>query len=257
MERLSERAWRYHDADGCTSYLLVGDQRAYMIDTGCGREPLMPKVRSITHLDTELLLTHAHPDHYGAAHEFERIWLCGHELDCLREMEAFFDGMGVPPLPRERLCTFRDGDVFDAGGLTLEAVGLPGHTPGSCAFGYREGGMLFTGDAVGSGEIVLMAIPFASSVSAYLTSLRRFCERVQAYGGEWYGGHSHQAGIPGTPDYHPPGLWLARDMVSLCEGLLSGVIQGTEQAEPHAPDGRALCARYGCAGMVYLNEQIK
>ena len=69
----------------------------------------------------------------------------------------------------------------------------------------RSGKELFTGDAIGSGDIVLMTLPGALSVSAYCASLERFVQRAGAYADtEWRGGHCGQAGIPGTPAYNPP-----------------------------------------------------
>ena len=171
MEKLREGLWRLNDEAGCTAYLVIGLNRAYMIDTGMGRPPLMPQIRALTGLAVDLLLTHAHPDHFGAAGEFDRIWLCEDDRETLACSEPLCHRFGVPPLPVQRVRFFRDGESFDAGGIRLEALQLPGHTPGSCVFGVPEWKELFTGDAIGSGDIVLMTLPGALSVSAYCASL--------------------------------------------------------------------------------------
>lgn len=43
----------------------------------------MPQIRALTGLAVDLLLTHAHPDHFGAAGEFDRIWLCEDDRETL------------------------------------------------------------------------------------------------------------------------------------------------------------------------------
>ena len=79
MKQIAQLVWRYHDICGCTSYLVVGENKAVMIDCGMMPGPILSMIREITQLPVELLLTHAHPGHYGAAAEFERI--CLHEKD--------------------------------------------------------------------------------------------------------------------------------------------------------------------------------
>ena len=252
MEKLREGLWRLNDEACCTAYLVIGLNRAYMIDTGMGRSPLMPQIRALTGLAVDLLLTHAHPDHFGAAGEFERIWLCEDDRETLACSEPLCHRFGVPTLPVQRVRFFRDGDSFDAGGIRLEVLQLPGHTPGSCVFGVPEWKELFTGDAIGSGDIVLMTLPGALSVSAYCASLERFVQRAGAYADtEWRGGHCGQVGIPGTPAYNPPRMQVARDMIVLCKRLLAGQLSGEPVREPNAPGGHALRARWGTAGMVY------
>ena len=138
MEKLRSGLWRLNDAAGCTAYLVAGSDRAYMIDTGMGLAPLMPQIRAVTDLPVELLLTHAHPDHFAAAGEFEHVWLCKEDREILAGSEPLCRRFGVPPLDPQRVRFFQDGQIFDAGDVRLEALALPGHTPGSCAFGVPQ-----------------------------------------------------------------------------------------------------------------------
>lgn len=256
VEKLREGLWRLNDAVDCTAYLAVGLKRAYMIDTGMGLMPLMPQIRAVTDLPVELLLTHAHPDHFAAAGEFERVWLCEDDREILACAEPLCRRFGVPLLTPECVSFFRNGAGFDAGGMCLKALQLPGHTPGSCAFGIPQWRELLTGDAIGSGDIVLMTLPGALSVSAYCASLERFVEQTNDYAEtEWRGGHCGQAGTPGSPDYHPPCMRVALDMIELCKRLLARQICGEAVDEPNAPGGRALRVRWGTAGMVYTTVE--
>lgn len=256
FEQLAPCLWRYHDDTNSTSYLVVGKSRAAMIDCGSGRRPVMPMIRAITPLPVDLLLTHAHPDHYGAAAEFERVWLHEDDAKALDAMEPVFTVMGVPPLPRDTLHTFTEGHVFDLGGRSITAIDLPGHTPGSVVFADDVGCALFSGDAVGSGDIVLMSVPKAYSLSRYRDSLQAFLERIVPYEGyTWYAGHHHQA-VREDGSLNPVCPELIRDMAALCDALLAGQVQGCEVQELFAPDERSFRAYLGRAGIVYTESQL-
>ena len=258
MKQISKTVWRYHDMCGCTSYLVVGREKAVMVDCSMMPGPIMPMIREITQLPVELLLTHAHPDHYGAAAEFERIWMHEKDIAALDEMEPVFAGMGVKPLPRAKLCAFSGGHVFDLGGCSLLAAELTGHTPGSTVFVYDAEKMIFSGDAVGSGDIVLMAVPKAFTLSAYRQSLSAFLKESELWADYvWLAGHWHQADRGEGQERNDPCRALIEDMISLCDAILSGKIAGENVTEAFAPGGIAHRAYLGRAGIVYCDHQVK
>ena len=55
----------------------------------------------------------------------------------------------IPALGR----VLHDGDVITFGNQTLEAIHVPGHSPGSLAYYLRSENMLFSGDALFQGSI--------------------------------------------------------------------------------------------------------
>ena len=257
MKPISPSIWRYHDLCGCTSYLVLGKKRAAMIDCGMMPGPVMPMIRSITQLPVDLLLTHAHPDHYGAAADFESIWMHEKDIAALDEMEPVFTGMGVKPLPREKLHAFGDGHVFDLGGRQLLAAELTGHTPGSTVFVDEAQKAIFSGDAVGSGDIVLMAVPKADCLSAYRQSLAAFLKKSAPWADyAWHAGHWHQAERGEGQERNDPCRALIEDMISLCDAILAGEIAGETVQEAFAPGGRAYRVYLGRAGIVYCDHQL-
>lgn len=55
------------------SYLVVGSERAALIDTGMGVASISEPVREITPLEVIVTNTHSHLDHVGSNHEFPQI----------------------------------------------------------------------------------------------------------------------------------------------------------------------------------------
>lgn len=256
MEQISTSIWRYHDASGSTSYLVIGESKAVMIDCGMTATPLMSMIRQITQLPIELLLTHAHPDHYGAASEFDCIWLNEKDFAVLDQLEPVFSGMGVAPLLRERVHVFTDGYVFDLGNRSLLAAELPGHTPGSTVFIDEAEKVIFSGDAVGSGDIVLMSVPLASGLKDYKQALSAFLQKSAGWADyTWHTGHYHQADRGEGHERNDPCRALLKDMVVLCGEILTGRIVGREVYEPFAPEGKARRAYMNRAGIVYCDSQ--
>ena len=258
MKQLTDSIWRYHDEMGATSYLVVGKTRAAMIDCGGTGKPVMPLIRAITDLPVMLLLTHAHPDHYGSAAEFDEVWLHEDDAKALPVFEEAFAVMSVKPLERKTLRTFTDGHVFDLGGKALIACALKGHTPGSVVFVDEVQRCIFSGDAVGSGDIVLMSVPLAYDLSVYRDSLLAFFEKSALWADyAWHSGHYHQADRGEGEAPNTPCRELIADMAVLCGALLAGQIQGEKTHEVFAPNGEARRAYMGRAGIVYCDEQVR
>lgn len=64
VEKVTERIYRIIMPYVCV-YLIIGNDRAILIDAGFGYGDLKAVVESITDLPVTLLLSHAHTDHIG------------------------------------------------------------------------------------------------------------------------------------------------------------------------------------------------
>jgi glyoxylase-like metal-dependent hydrolase (beta-lactamase superfamily II) len=121
-----------------------------------------------------VIVTHAHPDHYGLApriHDISgaEVFVGEHDLPKIsgtREMYAtgaLLMEAGIPldelvgwakDAPRdldpkmEELTPVRPGDRFEFGGFALEALHLPGHTSGHICMLEPERRVLFAGDTL-------------------------------------------------------------------------------------------------------------
>lgn len=165
-------------------YLVLGEEKALLIDSGFGLGSLKKVVDGLTDLPIILVNTHGHPDHGGGNAEFGPPLLHpdDHELyahKCAFETrleEALHWGredvaeklQPTPPAP----LPLEDGHVFDLGGRTLRVIHAPGHSRGSvCIFDERTG-TLFAGDNV-QGMATALTEDCAACVSVYLASMEK------------------------------------------------------------------------------------
>ena len=139
------------EAHEATGYLVIGKDKACVIDTMNGHNNLKEAVKRLTDRPLILINTHGHPDHiYGNVY-FEEAFIHPDDLPVTRiftEDPKFIDichakGVTMPPF-----VDVHEGDIFDLGERHLEVYELPGHTPGSILLLLKEDRILFTGDAI-------------------------------------------------------------------------------------------------------------
>lgn len=116
-----------------------------------------------------ILLTHGHVDHWAAAHLFPqaRVLLGPGESALVRGeypqkslVGRLTRSMARPPLPA-RMEEVKDGEALDVDGQKLRVIHVPGHTPGSVAYLWRD--VLFTGDVLVRSNRGLAPSPFIFS----------------------------------------------------------------------------------------------
>lgn len=89
--------WEIDEFGGPSMFLLVGSERALLIDTGNGYGDLPGAVRMITDKPLTVVLTHAHSDHFGGAWQFGEAYMHprDHELFRYRNNPNNSDGVGA------------------------------------------------------------------------------------------------------------------------------------------------------------------
>ncbi len=194
-EEVAPNTWRIDDHGIANVYLVIGTERALLIDTGAGAADLLGFARSLTSLPLTVVNTHGHPDHVGANFQFGTILAHPADFTDIRKMATPEDlrayagmlgGAVVPttdlyagPVQPLTLHAVKDGDRIDLGGRTLEVIETPGHTPGEIVLLDSRHKLLFAGD--NSNMLVWLFLRTCLPLETYLQSL----EKVEARAAEF------------------------------------------------------------------------
>lgn len=148
--------------------VIVGAERALLIDTSYGFLDIRPTVRRITKKPLLVMNSHVHPDHSGGNTQFSEVYVGGGDLPYAneewlkRQNDRLLGGIGqLEPRVRWLLFYFRLHrfrkyqtvyhplpERFDLGGRVLRVLDFPGHTPGSALVADPASRTLFVGDAL-------------------------------------------------------------------------------------------------------------
>ena len=151
MKEMAPGIWLMDEAHEATGYLVIGQEKACVIDTMNGCNDLFQAVRKITELPLIVINTHGHPDHIFGNIYFDCAFLHPADLPLARSFVDEPEFVQFCGEKHRRMPPFeevREGDVFDLGGRHLEVFELPGHTPGGILLLLREDRILFTGDSI-------------------------------------------------------------------------------------------------------------
>lgn len=270
FELVRPGVWCFNDYSGASYYLIEGRDKSLLIDTGMGKSLVLPLIRKITAKPIELAVTHVHGDHMIHADEFDRVYLPAGDREALPVfISEMMPGLKLKP---DAVRYIDDGDMIDLGGVYVQAIALYGHTPGSLVYADYRHKCLFTGDAIGSGILVLMSIPCTLNISEYKANLDVFAERAKEFEDFiWLGGHRRQergaafsnpfAPLSEQPiSFNPLHRRVVLDLSRLCAGLLSGDIKGeplSRDAQNMPGGADALSASFGSAAIIYKQSQVK
>lgn len=196
VEKVSKRVTRIFGINTELMYLVEGEDKAALLDTGSGFGSLKETVEGLTEKPVTVLLTHGHTDHAMGAGEFDVVYM-NHEDDYIygpHGDKAFrWDGMQmsadyemleeddyIPTGPAARFCNMKDGDRFELGGAAVEIHALPGHTKGSMAMRITEEEgecMMLLGDACN--DLTFLFQDYSLSVEEYEENLRIFQSKTK------------------------------------------------------------------------------
>lgn len=180
--QLRENIWQLGNAEGNCATLVVGSCGALLFDTMLGLGDLRGLVEGITTLPLTVVNSHGHYDHVGGNRQFDSVYISPLDKPVVARTEAYLSEIGSN-MGRDlsstadsyhmfdRLLDLEPGMVFDLGGVTAEAVALPGHTAGSMGLHLRESRIMLVGDAI-SPQMCLF-FPDSLGLEEYRETLRR------------------------------------------------------------------------------------
>ena len=135
----------YLDDKGAMIWLIVGSQKALVIDSGYGNIDIPTAARRITQKPLIFVNTHVHHDHAKGDYQFDTVYV--HQDDIFlfeKTKKRLKDAFKLP----KNIIPIQDGHIFDLGDIQIKAVHLPGHTPGSIGLCYPQASAIICGDAI-------------------------------------------------------------------------------------------------------------
>ena len=158
---------------GTNCYILEDGKKAAVIDPGDEADRILAQLNQLDVQVEYILLTHGHYDHTTAVPELHaalpqaRIYI--HQADA--------NGAGSKLFPLasqvEDLLLYDEGDTLALGGLTIQVLHTPGHSPGSVTLQVED--VLFSGDTLFAGSCGRTDLP-GGSYDQMMASLKRLGE---------------------------------------------------------------------------------
>ncbi len=223
-----------HQSQETIGYLITGQRKALLFDTGMGIGDIKKATSQLTKLPIVVLNSHTHHDHVGGNWQFDTIYGMDTNFtranargsrdaaqaevapsELCRDLPTGFDKQKYETKPWKITAYKHDGDRLDLGDRILEVIATPGHTPDSISLLDREHGLLFTGDTYYPGEIWLHDP--VTDLTAYEASIRRLAAlapQVKIV----LGAHNVAIAPPAVPPH----------LVSAFEAVRSGKVSPTQ-----------------------------
>jgi glyoxylase-like metal-dependent hydrolase (beta-lactamase superfamily II) len=187
--------------ESTTVSLVIGPQKAILVDTGCGIGNLRKAVEEITDKPVVVINTHTHLDHLGSNHQFDEIAMFDHPLSRRASIEGVsheilqrdilapnlvtkpwpqgFDPSGFT-LPQFKVDHWlRDGDRLDFGAREFEVIYTPGEAPDHICLLDRADRILFCGDILLHGPVWTHLE--GGSLKDLITSYRKLMEYFEEF----------------------------------------------------------------------------
>lgn len=247
---------------GCDCYLLLADNEAFMIDSGMSSENIRAYAQSLTDLPVSRVInTHSHFDHTAGNGFFDVVY----GTDGIARSAK--NTMGCPPedYPLDYSFTpVQDGDLIDLAGRPLRIIVLDCHAPGNLAILDERNRILFPGDELESGQVLLLpgyaevpgqihAKP-AASVETYLHAM----EKLAAFGDRFDTIYPSHNGTPVDKSYIDRYIALAKKIMDGLQGSTDCSSNSYNDRADHfpRPDAHYRRAEYAGASLIYCDQLI-
>jgi len=167
-------------------FLIIGDDKAAVIDTGIFGAGVRQTAESLTDKELILINTHSDIDHISGNGDFDSFYIT--------ESDYSESDMAVK-FSKSSPLFLSDGQIIELGNRTLEIIFLSGHTSGSVGIYDRTSRSLIAGDTVQDGTIFMFGP--GRNPEAFEKSLGKLKERQSDFD-RIYASHGT---VKLTPDY--------------------------------------------------------
>ena len=243
MVQFRKDTWEIDEFDCASIFLLIGAEKAMVIDCGMGIGDLRGAIEMITDKPLICVISHGHVDHTGNARQFDEIWInpkdaaapipqslerrkwdteriARRQKGCIGAPYTMFnlypfdidvDITDAADEPMPVIHDLTDGMQFDlGGGRIITAYECPGHSPGEMIFLDEQNRIMFCGDALNF-NLGVSALP----VETTLKYLKRMASMSDRYDVIYNGHHDFRAlGAPLDDDCLPNAIAILEDVVN-------------------------------------------
>jgi len=250
MVQFAKDSWEIDEFDCASIFLLIGEEKAMVIDCGMGIGDLRGAIEMITDKPLVCVISHGHIDHTGNIRQFDEAWINPKDrepsfplslerriYDTERIAQRNKGSIGAPynmfqlygydinydlrePGPDEKMPVLHDltdGMSFDLGGRVVTAYECPGHSKGEMVFIDSATRTLFTGDALNY-NLGIGTVP----VETTLKALKRIDAMKDQYDQIMNSHHDFRAlGAPLEDD-------CMKNVIELCEEIVAGHYSAVE-----------------------------
>jgi hydroxyacylglutathione hydrolase len=176
ISKIDSHSWVIETATMSSMFLIEGNDKALLIDTGTKCDSLDKIIQKITQKPLYVVITHAHGDHDGSIDLFSDIYMQPADTVLLGDNY------------KGKLHFVNDGYVFDLGGKKIEVIHTPAHTPGSIILLDKQTRSCYTGDSFGSGQVWLQLKPYMT-MQTYINSCNKMLNIMNSGIDSIYCGH--------------------------------------------------------------------
>ena len=253
VTEFAPKTWCISEFKLVNAFLVEGEEKAALIDTGCGIGNIAGIVRELTDKPLVIIITHGHFDHDGGVKQFPGVPVYLHRADgdlmhqtvvMLKKMMNSDDTNmmrkfyitsrapircpeldvnellklipGEPQDPIYDYIPMEGGMEFDLGGRVLKVIHTPGHSAGEVSILDETSRTLFSGDTANVG-IILMRQPNNG------TALIEECNRTM---GKLWDMEASYDRLGVGHDEITISKQIVKDYYDLTTGLLNGSIVG-------------------------------
>jgi len=178
----------------CNIWHVRGRDKGMLVASGMGVVSLREHVAQVTEKPSIAVASHTHFDHVGCHHEFEERMVHIDESNILESPtrentlaepyveDSIFTKLppypyisteyAVKAAPATRL--LEDGDVIDLGDRHFTVMHTPGHSPGGIMLYEKSTQILFSGDTVYDGPLIVDA--YHSDLPDFVDSMKRILD---------------------------------------------------------------------------------
>lgn len=188
--KINDHIYQIKEKMGVLMTLVIGKEKALLIDTGYGLYNIREYISQITNLPIIVVASHGHMDHTGGNYLFDEIYIDSKDIDlCIKHnsiqwrkrtinnasnlnlLPVSFDKDSYISQREGNLIPIKNNHIINLGGINVEIIPMEGHTQGSIGCYIKEDNYLVVTDA--TCPFVWLFLEESTTVNTYINMLER------------------------------------------------------------------------------------